>query len=362
MIGVTLGAYLLRRFAWTIFGVFGTIAAIIALVDFVEMFRRVSELPNGGSGAQAALLTLMRVPSISEQTLPFAVLGGSMIAFVALSRKLELVVARSAGISVWQFLGPPILVVGLIGVFADAAYNPAAAFLKERADAIETTLFGRLGGDNSDASLWIRQRSIDGQAILRAEHSSDKGAVLANVSVFSFDMNDAFQERIEAAQAQLLPGYWRLENARITAPGQAPRAAKVYMLATNLSPAQVTQSFVAPDSVPFWELPGLARLTELAGLDANAYRLQFQSLLARPLLLIAMVLIAACFSLRFFRFGGVARTVAGGVASGFVLYVATKLVGDLGGAGLLSAPVAAWSPAIVASMLGALVLLHQEDG
>jgi lipopolysaccharide export system permease protein len=54
--------------------------------------------------------------------------------------------------------------------------------------------------------------------------------------------------------------------------------------------------------------------------------------------------------------------VSGGVVSGFVRYVATKLVGDLGGAGLLSAPVAAWSPAIVGSMLGTLVLLHQEDG
>jgi lipopolysaccharide export system permease protein len=45
-----------------------------------------------------------------------------------------------------------------------------------------------------------------------------------------------------------------------------------------------------------------------------------------------------------------------------VLYVATKMVADLGGAGLLPAAVAAWSPAVVGSMLGSLVLLHQEDG
>jgi lipopolysaccharide export system permease protein len=361
MIGTTLGLYLLRRFAWSILGVFAMIAALIALVDFVEMFRRVSDLP-AGSGAQAGLLTLMRVPSISEQVLPFAVLGGSMIGFVTLSRKLELVVARAAGVSVWQFLAPPILIVALIGIFSVVAYNPAAALLKERADAIETSLFGRVDGSDSDASLWIRQSSVDGQAILRAEHSSDKGTILADVSVFAFSDDDVFQERIEAARARLFPGYWRLENARITTPGQPPRAAAVYLLATNLTPAQVVQSFVEPDSVPFWELRDVVRRTEQAGLNATAYRLQYQSLLARPLLLVAMVLIAACFSLRFFRFGGVAGTAAGGVVAGFVLYVVTKLVGDLGGAGLLSAPVAAWSPAVVASMLGALVLLHQEDG
>jgi len=75
-----------------------------------------------------------------------------------------------------------------------------------------------------------------------------------------------------------------------------------------------------------------------------------------------MVLIAAAFSLRFFRFGGIARMVGGGISAGFVLYLLTKMVADLGGSGLLSTPVAAWSPAVVGSLLGALALLHQEDG
>ena len=102
--------------------------------------------------------------------------------------------------------------------------------------------------------------------------------------------------------------------------------------------------------------------TEEAGLDAVGYRLRFQSLLALPALLAAMVLIAAAFSLKLSRMGGVGMQVLGGVGAGFVLYVARKLASDLGAAGVLSAPVAAWSPAIVANMLGALTLLNREDG
>ena len=60
--------------------------------------------------------------------------------------------------------------------------------------------------------------------------------------------------------------------------------------------------------------------------------------------------------------GGVARMVLGGVASGFVLYVATRLVEDLGAAGILSTTIAAWSPAVIGSLLGTLALLYQEDG
>jgi lipopolysaccharide export system permease protein len=54
--------------------------------------------------------------------------------------------------------------------------------------------------------------------------------------------------------------------------------------------------------------------------------------------------------------------VLGGVAAGFMLYVATELMGDLGAAGLVSPMVAAWFPVLVGSLLGTLALLYQEDG
>ena len=308
-----------------------------------------------------AYLCLLRAPNVSEQVLPFAVLAGCMFAFVNLSRRLELVVARAAGVSVWQFLTPPALVVLVIGVLSITVYNPLSAAAKEEADRIETDLF-RGGRNLSDTSMWIRQRSVDGQAILRAEQSSDNGGRLSAVTVFVFHPDGSFQERVDAPSATLKPGFWELKGARIVSPDEEPQSHETYLLATYLTPEQVTQSFVAPDAVSFWRLPEVSRRTEQAGLDANRYRLRHQTLLARPLMLLAMLLIAAAFSLRFFRFGGVARTVAGGVIAGFVLYVATKLVGDLGGAGLLSAPLAAWTPAVVGTLLGALVLLNQEDG
>jgi lipopolysaccharide export system permease protein len=360
-IGSTLGRYLAGRFLRTIGGVFAVLFLIIYIGDFVEMLRRAADA-RGVSTGMIAYLTLLRTPAIAEQILPFAVLGGSMFAFIGLSRRLELVIARAAGVSVWQFLTPPVLIVLVIGVLATVAYNPMSAALKARADRIETTIFGRTNRADADTSLWIRQRSIDGQAIIRAERSSHAGSVLAGVTAYVYEPNGQFMERIEAARARLEPGFWTMDEARITAPGEEPRAVSTYLLATNLSPEQVTQSFVAPAAVPFWSLKEVSQRTESAGLDATGYRLRYQTLLARPLLLVAMVFIAASFSLRFFRFGGVSRMVSGGVAAGFVLYVATKLAGDLGGAGLLSAATAAWAPAVVGSMLSTLVLLHQEDG
>ncbi len=340
---------------------FFTIFGLIYLVDFMEMLRRAERQAERQRLALVAGLSFLRTPAIAEQILPFAVLFGAMGAFINLTRKLELVVARAAGVSVWQFLAPAVIGALGLGIFATSVFNPASALMHERANEIETSIFkGRIS--STDTSMWIRQKSKDGQSILRAETSSEMGLKLGTVSAYVFDPAGRFIERVDAEQARMQDGAWRLEKAVVTAPAVDPKLTEIYLLATNLAPRQVVQSFVEPDSVPFWSLPRVVADTDGAGLDAVGYRLRFQSLLALPFLLVAMVLIAASFSLKLSRMGGVGVLVLGGVGAGFVLYVASKLVSDLGGAGVLSAPVAAWSPAVVANMLGALTLLNREDG
>ena len=134
------------------------------------------------------------------------------------------------------------------------------------------------------------------------------------------------------------------------------------MLATNLTPEQVRETFSTPETVPFWQLPYFINMAERAGLAAQGYRLQYQKLLARPFMLAAMVLLAAAFSLRFFRFGGVQKMVLSGILSGFLLYVLSKVVEDLSKAELMPPIAAAWLPVMVGMFTGFVVLLHREDG
>jgi lipopolysaccharide export system permease protein len=141
-----------------------------------------------------------------------------------------------------------------------------------------------------------------------------------------------------------------------------PAEQDTYLLTTNLTPEQVRETFSTPETVPFWQLPYFITMAERAGLTAAGYRLQYQKLLARPFMLAAMVLLAAAFSLRFFRFGGVQKMVLGGIASGFLLYVMSKVADDLSKAEVLPPTVAAWMPAIVGAMIGLLALLYLEDG
>ncbi len=323
------------------------------------MLRRSGDTP-GATGPLMAWVSLLHTPIVAEQALPFAVLFGAMISFLNLSRKLELVVARAAGVSAWEFILPPLMVVVAIGIVMVTLYNPVSTAMKRQADKIEAKLFGGAAADSG--GVWIRQKSVDGEAVVHADGRDAAANELHHVQVFNFDSSGGFMERVDAESASLKEGYWTLNGVDVVTPGFDTLVAPTYLLATNLTQAEVRQAFVVPETVSFWALPGLAEQTERAGLDARAYRLRYQELLSLPLMLAAMVLVAACFSLRFFRMGGVQKMVSGGVVTGFVLYVATKIVNDLGGAGFVSVPVAGWSPAVVGCMFGVLVLLHQEDG
>jgi lipopolysaccharide export system permease protein len=356
----TFGRYLTQRFLRAILSVFGTFFFLIATLDFVELMRRAGDSPTATTPS-IIQLALYRAPSVAEQIFPFAVLFGGMFALLNLSRKLELVVARSVGISAWQFLQPAALVAGMVGLISIGVYNPIAAELKQRATALEVSLFAKTG-QVVGREIWIRQRSVDGQAIIRAAAALQDGVGLAQVAFFTFSPDGGFSERIEAKQAVLYRGYWELSEARVTSATEEPQSYSTYLVATTLEPDQVRQSFTPPDSVGFWSMPTVLDRTQKAGLDTTRYELRYEALKARPLLLIAMILVAASVSLRFFRFGGVTRLVVGGVAAGFMLYVATQLSEELGSSGIVNASVAAWLPAVVGTLLGALALLHQEDG
>jgi lipopolysaccharide export system permease protein len=359
----TLSRYFGLRFLNAVLMVFAGIFVLVMLIDYIEMMRRAGDIPNV-SPVLVAKTSIYRVPQVVERILPFCVLIGAMSCYLNLSRRLELVIARSAGLSAWQFVAPALGVAFVLGIVATTIYNPVSAILQERSKRFESELFGQTANTirQSGGTFWVSQRTDDGQAIISAVSSRDQGVNLNGVSIFAFDNDGRFKQRIEARAAVLEPGAWRLRDARIYTLGVLPAIQPEFRLKTSLTPEQVRESFATPETVPFWELPQYIQTAEHAGLAAAGYRLQLQKLLARPFLLAAMVLLAAAVSLRFFRFGGVQKMVLSGVAAGFLLYVLSKVTEDLSKAELMHPVAAAWFPVLVGGVTGFIALLYQEDG
>jgi lipopolysaccharide export system permease protein len=364
MIAGTLSRYFAMRFVASVVGSLLGVIALAAMIDYVELMRRGADWPNATAWLLAKI-SMYRVPQLTERILPFTVLVGAMSCYLTLSRRHELVIARAAGVSAWQFVAPAVVAAFILGTIATTIYNPVAAMLHERSKRLEADM---QGGNTSAlqefvSGFWVRQKSNDGAAIINATSSRNQGAELGGVSVYTFDTSGHFQARIEAKSAVLKDGYWGLEDARIyRTTGVAPDFEHIYRLPTNLTLAQVRESFATPETVPFWELPGYIELADRAGLLAAGYRLQYQELLARPFLLAAMVLLAASVSLRLFRFGGIQKMILSGIAAGFLLFVLSKITEDMSKSELLSPVAAAWIPVVIGGLTGFVALLYQEDG
>ena len=360
---LTLARYFAWRFFTAVVAVFLGVYALVAFVDYIDAMRHASDLPNAPT-SQIVLMSIYRVPQTMEALLPFSILVGAMACFFGLSRRMELVVARGAGMSVWQIITPAILVAAVLGAVGTSVYNPVSASLREASKRIEAEVFQHSQSfEGYEGGYWVRQRSPEGDSILNARQSQEQGLKLSTITVFTFDQAGEFRERIEAESADLEPGAWRLTKARLYTLSEPPKDFDNYLLPTKITREQAAANLAAPETVGFWHLPQYILFVEDTGQAAAAgYRLQYQVLVARPFYLAAMVLLAASVSLRAFRFGGVPQRILMGICAGFALYVLSKVTGDLAKADLLWPLLAAWLPVAAGGLTGLLVLLHEEDG
>jgi lipopolysaccharide export system permease protein len=363
---VRLQVYVLTRALAGVGVALAVVASVILLVTFVELSRTL-----GGRGDLGVLpllrLTLLKSPAVVLLLAPFVFLFGAMGAFVALNRRGELIAMRAAGLSAWGMILPPAAAAFLLGVLIVAALNPLAAYLNarfedRRAELGDGPLAGRAG------ETWLRQGSDAGQIVIHARARDLRGGTvrLKGVSIFVQGVGQGegleFARRIEADEAVLTPGSWRLTGVREARPGAESNRSEVLILPSTLDRRSAMEKFVSPGAVASWDLPRTIRAAELAGYSSAAYRLRLQQLLATPLLLSAMTALAAAFCLRLMRLGDLARLAATGVVLGFGIYFLGQVCGALGATDVVPVPLAAWTPPLLALLCAMTLVCYTEDG
>ncbi len=364
MIGKTLSIYISIRFLKILAGMVAGLVFLIVTVDFIEQLRKASDVEDVTLW-QLYSISLMRAPVFVEKAFPFGCLFAAMITLTQLNLKMELVVARSAGVSAWQFLLPIGISAIFVGVFVATVYNPLAilAFQKSQ-DLSAAVLEKKHGTKNKDTEshYWIKQQDEQGvTTYINAAFARDNGKLLTRVKFLKLDETGGLEERVDALRASYQGDHWQLEEARINR-GGVIISKNLIKLETKLTENDLLGVSAKPDGVSFWELQEVSKRLEKSGTNGNPYLVQYHSLTALPMFLLAMILVAATVCLRFVRFGQVGRMILGGIMFGFVLYIITSLITALGSNGVVPPAVAAWAPGFVAILFGISALLHQEDG
>ena len=357
--------YLAKKFLLTFFAVLFVLAALILLFDVIDLLRRASSRDYVGF-LDVVRLGLFKVPQTLPLILPFTVLIASIITFLLLSKTHELVIARSAGLSVWNFLTPIFIVVGLIGVINITLVNPFATAMIRRYQYEEgETLRKKTGFSWNEKGLWLREKMGDTPIIIHADHVHQEGEdlKLSGVLVLNLNEDETLKGQIEAPRG-LLSGNTLVVNDGVSYTPEGQREEGIQMhIPTELNLKKIIQTFDAPEEISFWKLPHFIKMLNDAGFSSLKHRMHFYSTLASIFYFIAMVFVAAMFTLSpNQRQGGILMKSANAVFFGFVLFFVSKLTSALGVSGNLPIFLAVFGPSIIMIFIAASVLLRNEDG
>jgi lipopolysaccharide export system permease protein len=339
------------------------LAGIILLFDFSELLRRVSSKPDVHIGI-VTQMALLRLPQLSEQLLPFIVLFSAMFSLWRLSRYNEITIVRAAGVSIWEMLFPFMASAFFIGVLDLGVINPIAATMMGRYEFLNKVHFHKekSGISISEGGIWLRQMTTSGPIVLRVSRIDASRNYLSNITILEYKEHDVFERRIDAKYATLKEKGLELEQVWISHVDEPPKQLAYLFYPANITASSFQESNKAPAYLSFWSLLEYSQLMENSGLSGLKYRLYWHSLIARTFWLIAMIFIAAIFSLRSPRHGGKIILIVSATAVGFVLYILRDITYAMGQSSVLPTLLAAWTPTVISAMLGIAVLLHLEDG
>lgn len=360
--------YFIRKFLISFGIVLAVFFGIAVLVDMVEQIRRFDGDQFGVS--EAFQLALVHTPQNLYRILPLLVILSTLSMFLGLARTSELVVTRATGRSALRSLLAPVFAALVLGAASVAAVNPIVAATTKAYEKMATRYASGTSNVLSVGAegLWLRQGSTLGQTVIHADRSNLDGTRLFAVDFLTFDRNDRLRWRVLADEAVLKDGAWRLKNAkrwRFSGAENPEAGAERYTdfaIPSNLTREDIQESFGEPASIPIWELPAFIDRMQIAGFTATRHQVWMWSELAMPLFLVAMVLIAAAFTMRHTRFGRTGMMVLFALLLGFGIYFLRTFAQVLGENGHIPVLLAAWSPPVAGILLSLGLLLHTEDG
>jgi lipopolysaccharide export system permease protein len=323
------------------------------------LFVFIDQQDDIGVGHYTALdalwFTLLNLPQQAFELLPVTVLIGSLLGLGSLARGSELIVIRSAGVSIVRFAGT-VLIAGLVligveillGEFLAPPLDVAAREQKAFAKFTDIS-FGGGGG------AWVR----DGNLILNVQRQSGQRQ-FGNMQIFELSGDHRLVALGHATSATAGPGKkWQLgdyvesrfsdNSVQTTPPGQR-------ILQSNVTASFLGLAARDPNQLTNRALWQLIQYDRENSLDASRVVFAFWSRLSRTVAIAFAVLLAIPFVLGSLRSAGAGTRTMMGLVLGISFFLLQKLIESGTIVFDLNPMVLAWIPTATMGIVTLLLL------
>ena len=330
-----------------------------ALLGFDLFFKLVDELKLIGRGQYTLSTTfiflILTIPSRLYVMFPWSALIGALIGLGALSKHSELVVMRTAGISVARITGS-VLKAAFILMFFVVLLGEGLAPITDRLASDKRTL-ALSGGQTiqTDFGLWVRQ----GLEFIHVQNIGQKGELLA-VTRYQFDQNRRLKKAIFAERAVLVDHLWYLSNVSGTEfllDKTRSFKIKTEIIEALLEPEILEAALVKhPERLSLTALFRTIQHRSKNALHTQNYELAFWSKIIQPIVILMMVFLAVSFVFGPLRTGSQGRRAVVGILVAFLFHTVNNLFAPLAIVYQFPPILAVLSPVIAFSLVGFWIL------
>lgn len=336
-----------------------TVLVLLVLLVLSALSMLITEQDDIGVGnyntTSALLFVGLNLGGTAFDLLPIASLIGALLSLGNLSRSLELVVIRAAGVSVARIaswvLGAGVVLMGLTWALGEYVAPQMEQYAREMKTFQKFQDYSMAG----NRAAWAK----DGDTIFAVQRQS-ADSIYGGVYVFQFDAQRRLRSVGRAASASIdAQSRWslsdyrqsRVEDGRIVPEQQATAS-----LETNLSAEFLGLAAVKPDSMPVAGLFSYVRHLKRNGLDATIAESAMWARIARTIAVAIIVVLAVPFAFGPMRSTGTgARTVVG-IMIGVLFLLLAKLMDSSGALFDLPPLVVGWTPTVLLALVTAFAV------
>ncbi len=334
-----------------------TALVLVVLLALAGLFEFIAELDDtqGNYGtAQAILYTLLRLPNLAFEMLPVAALIGSLLGLGAMAGNSEIIVMRSAGLSVAEMSGMValsgavlLIFTGLLGEFIGPPLDFYARNMRVEARYQQDE-------DRQGNETWVK----DGNAYLHLERVNPDFE-FGSLYIYKFD-----GDRLESIAVAENSGIdandnWILENLRETEfqregvqVTQTSRSVETFEVDSGL----LGSALAKPLSLSARELLSYIDYLERNSLDATKYETEFWFRVSRTSTVLVMPMLALAFVFGSLRSGNAGSRLMIGVVIGLAYYLASETLANSGQVFDLNPLIVTWVPSITLAAITAFAL------
>lgn len=310
---------------------YSMLLASLVLIGLEILINFIGELDDIGNGDytvwQALIYVLLETPRCVYSLFPMAALIGVLMGLSLLASHSELIVMRTAGVSIARISATVLQVALVIVLFITAIGEIAGPWLKHIADTRKAITTSGGQAVKTVHGTWIR----DGQSYIHIE-AILPNAQLQGVTRYVFNSEHRLLSVTYAKNAYYQHHHWHLqdvEQSTIHPSSVTTQRLPETDLTISLNPRLLRISQIQPDEMTLPQLRSYVKYREQNGLRASHYNLAFWQRLLQPLATTLMIFLAIPFVFGPLRSATMGLRFIAGICLGFTFYLLNQFFGPM---------------------------------